>query len=688
MHRLILFFAALGVTFAMPTLAAEQKPIPTKAEMALARDWIVANLAQAKPGQAPPFSFVYDGKNSGSLLVDWHFTETTRKLDKNRTQRIQTYTDPATGLRARVVLVEYSDFPTVEWTVYLRNTGKKDTPIVENVQAADFVIRRDKSQGEFILHHALGAPAQPSDYQPIATLLGPGETKRIATAGGRPCNVEIPYFNIEYPSYAASDQSRGMIIALGWPGQWASSFERDSGEGLRVIAGQELTHFTLHPGEEVRTPLVAVQFWKGGQPTSLGETKEVLGGMKSPSVIRAQNIWRRWMIAHSLPRPGGKPLKPTISFQADDFFPNYHSNAADVLKIYEGCVRERFDIDWGWIDAGWYPCPGGWWVTGDWRYDPERYPNGIREVSDWSHKHWKKFALWMEPERVSPGQPLAREHPEWLLGGVLVNLGNPDAWKWVLDTFDRFIVESQVDSYRQDFNMDPLDCWRSNDTPDRQGITEIKYIQGLYSYWTELKKRHPNMYFDTGGRRFELETMRWAVPISKSEHGGGTSSTQCQTYGISFWLPFYGGGTGAFDTYTTRSNIAPWSAIAYDTRKTNVDFGPARRHLAECRLVGPYFWGDYYPLTPYTLAEDVWIAWQFNVPDKGTGVIQAFRRPENQDESVTLKLHQLDRNATYELSDCDSNGTTKATGADLMEKGLTIKTMKRPWAAIVTYRKT
>ena len=37
--------------------------------------------------------------------------------------------------------------------------------------------------------------------------------------------------------------------------------------------------------------------------------------------------------------------------------------------------------------------------------------------------------------------------------------------------------------------------------------------------------------------------------------------------------------------------------------------------------------GDYYPLTSYSLQPDHWIAWQFNRPETGDGVVQAFRRP-------------------------------------------------------------
>ncbi|MDP7288943.1 MAG: hypothetical protein QGH94_13220, partial [Phycisphaerae bacterium] len=64
--------------------------------------------------------------------------------------------------------------------------------------------------------------------------------------------------------------------------------------------GQELTHFKLLPGEEVRTPLIALLFWQGDW-------------------IRAQNLWRRWMMAHSMPKPGGRLPPPQFaSVQRDD----------------------------------------------------------------------------------------------------------------------------------------------------------------------------------------------------------------------------------------------------------------------------------------------------------------------------------------------------------------------------------
>ena len=59
--------------------------------------------------------------------------------------------------------------------------------------------------------------------------------------------------------------------------------------------------------------------------------------------------------------------------------------------------------------------------------------------------------------------------------------------------------------------------------------------------------------------------------------------------------------------------------------------------MADC------FYGDYYPLTPYSLSEDAWIAWQFHQPEKGEGMIQAFRRMKCPESEMRLKLRGLSR---------------------------------------------
>jgi hypothetical protein len=78
-----------------------------------------------------------------------------------------------------------------------------------------------------------------------------------------------------------------------------------------------------------------------------------------------------------------------------------------------------------------------------------------------------------------------------LLDGILLNLGHPEALRWLIEHTAKVITEQGIDLYRQDFNMDPLEHWRRADDPDRQGMTENLYVQGYLTFWGELRRRFP-----------------------------------------------------------------------------------------------------------------------------------------------------------------------------------------------------
>jgi alpha-galactosidase len=617
----------------------------------------------------PPFSFTYDGKPSAELLKAWDAKRAARKLDDARTEHTVTWTDPKTGLVLRCVAIEYLDFPTVEWTLYFKNAGAADTPILEAIQAVDARFERGGG-GEFVLHHHTGSPCAPNDYEPHATPLPPKAEKRIATSGGRPTNSDLPYFNLAGPD-------EGVIVVVGWAGQWAATFTRDQANGLRVRAGQELTHFKLHPGEEVRSPLIVLQFWKGDR-------------------IRSQNLWRRWMLAHNLPRPGGKlPPVQLAACSSHQFGEMIGANTASQKLFIDRYLEEGLKLDYWWMDAGWYWNKTGWPNTGTWEVDTNRFPGGLRPISDHAHAKGVKIIVWFEPERVTAGTWLADTHPEWILGGKgggLLNLGHPDARAWLTDHVDKTLTEQGIDLYRQDFNMDPLGHWRGNDPPDRQGITEIRHVEGYLAYWDELRRRHPNMLIDScasGGRRNDLETLRRAVPLLRSDYIMEPVGNQGHTYGIAFWMPYYGTGTGSgkLDPYLLRSVMCPHFTACFDVRRKDLPYDLLRRVMGQWRQFAPCFFGDYYPLMPYSLENTVWIGWQFDRPDLGEGVIQMFRRAESFYESARVKLQGLDPDARYALTDLDAPGETTLAGRELMEKGLAIAIKDQPGSAVIVYKR-
>lgn len=615
---------------------------------------------------SPPFSFTYNGKPSRDFLADWQTTRSTRKLDSKRLERAVTYSDPATSLSVTCTAVTYDDYPTVEWLLHFRNDGTTDTPIIENIQALDVSIERG-SKPEFVLHHFVGSVCEPRDYQPLRTVLAASEKKRITTNGGRPTNSDMPYFNIEKPG-------GGLIAVIGWAGQWAAEFQRDDAIGLRITAGQELTHFVLHPGEEVRGPLGLLQFYEG-------------------DMVRAQNIWRRWMIAHNQPRPTGKPLKPTLSFCNGNHFPQLMGSAKEEMHFLARYAEEKIAGDYWWQDAGWYQCsPDGWPKTGTWEVDRERFPKGIREVSDFARTHGTKTIVWFEPERVMPGTWLYENHPEWLLGPdgrqKLLWLGNPAARKWVTDHVSQMLTEQGIDLYRQDFNIDPLQFWRANDAPDRQGITEIRHVEGYLAYWDALIARHPGLLIDScasGGRRNDIETLRRAVPLLRSDYIFEPVGEQCHTYGISFWIPFNGTGFIDINEYLVRSVMAPEFTLGPDVRRKDLDYDTLRRLVAEWRECSDCFLGDYYPLSSYSLENDAWMAWQFDRPDLGRGIVQAFRRGASPVFGCEYKLKGLQPDGRYVLRNMDNTDETTASGQEFMDKGLKIQINQQAKAVTLTY---
>jgi alpha-galactosidase len=679
-----------AMTFCPALLAIAQSVEVTPAELADARRWAAAKLAGVpaaltdlplrEAARAPysteaPFSFVYGGQNSPELLKAWPCQRSTRELDPQRTERTAVWTDPKTGLQARCARIEYADFPTVEWVVHFKNTGTNDTPLLSDIQAVDLRLARGGS-GEFVLNHNAGDNCVPQSYAPQQLTLSPKSEHRFAPAGGRPTSVVFPYFNLEWPG-------EGLIVVIGWPGQWAAQFTRDDGSGLRVRGGQELARFTLHPGEEARTPLIAVQFWQGDR-------------------VRAQNVWRRWMLAHNLPRTSNGELPPPIFASCSGgFYPGLRTSEEGERLFIKGFTEAKVGLNYWWIDAGWYACPE-WPHVGTWEPDPIRYPQGFRPISELVHAKGMGLVVWFEPERVTPGTFLYTNNPTWLLGRdgeqKLLNLGNADARRWLTEHVDGMLTRQGIDLYRQDFNIDPLAYWRANDAPDRQGLTEMRHIEGYLAYWDELRRRHPHLLIDScasGGRRNDLETLRRAVPLLRSDYQAFDGNpayapgNQGHTYGLSSWIPYYGQGVYFSDrdfVYSARSYLSPAYGIAADVRKPGVDWDLIRRVGEQWRQVVDCMLGDFYPLMPYQLSEDLWLAWQFDLPERQKGIVQAFRRTASNYESARFKLHGLDPAKSYVVTDLDQPTAAQAlNGRELLERGLLIIAPQRPCARIITY---
>jgi len=191
------------------------------------------------------------------------------------------------------------------------------------------------------------------------------------------------------------------------------------------------------------------------------------------------------------------------------------------------------------------------------------------------------------------------------------------------------VQEEGISVYRQDFNMEPLPYWHAVDSPDRQGITEIRYIEGLYTFWDELLARNPGLIIDncaSGGRRIDLETTFRSLPLWRTDYNHGEpNGQQSHTYGVNFYLPTTSTGCLSPNTYSFRSAMTAGLCLCPTYDWLEKDQEQVCRLIEEFKRVRSFFYGDYYPLTAHNTRDDVWIGYQFHREDMKAGIFLMFR---------------------------------------------------------------
>lgn len=627
----------------------------------------------------PGFSFQYGGELSTALLPTWGLMkEQLPEKDGIVLHRV-TRTDPKTGLAVVCEIKEYTTFPVVEWSLRLKNTSQHETPVLENIQSLDI----SSWIGPFpYLNYWNGDYCQPDGYEPFRVSLAHGEAYRFAPVGGRPTDRAWPYYNIDATG-------RGLIVVVGWPGQWTARFCGLDNQGVHITAGQELTHFKLLSGEEVSTPLSVLMFYRG-------------------DLQRSQNQWRCWMHAHNLPRPNGQPLKPLLAcIGTDDGEEFTGATETNQIRYIEQFQERGIHPDVWWIDAGWYPCYNHnherkWGVTGTWEPDPERFPRGLKPVSDCATRNGADLLLWFEPERVAPGSQIDIAHPDWLLkidreGDRLLNLGNPACRQWLTDHVCRLIQDNGIQIYRQDFNFCPLEYWRKNEAEDRQGINENLHVQGYLQYWDDLLTRNPRLWIDScasGGRRNDLETMRRSVPLHYTDYGYGDHPVKLAfQHALYTWLPYFKeftlswdlGGNARFDhqvdSFSFHCAMAPMLFATLDIRRDDYDFSLAGTMITIWRRASHLLlYGDYYLHTPSHRCDEKWVVRQFDSPASGCGLIQAIRLAASPQETFTIYPHGMSPNATYVFENAETGETRDLAGEVLRRHGFSITLQARSGA--------
>ncbi len=612
-----------------------------------------------------------------------------------------TYVDDTTKMKFTLEAVLYKDFPTVDYLMWAEYTGTEgySAPLSQfNVLDSNYALSPDKG---YKLHTTTGSSALIDDFKPIEIgisksnawyTFGPGYSveKNEITPNGRSTDGGWPYFDI-------LGKDCGLMLAIGWTGQWEASFGNNKTGEISMKVYQRGLDTVLYPGEKVRSPRVVLSYFDG-------------------DAEYGHNVLRKLIVEHYTPENDDE--NRFVSPICVNFWGGTtENNVKRVISLYH-----ELGIDWDatWFDAGWYADypnlgdgretanseAGGNWSTklGWYTVNKKLFPSGsFKNISDLMHEYGSKFLLWFMIEdgcdTIADKLIFGRDSYYSTIVSeptgnrrIFLDLADEEVYQKVLAYFKSMIDEQGVDWIRIDNWVRGWSAWVQNDKEEshkidkrydtlRQGITENKHIVNYYRLWDALYAEYPDFMLDncaSGGRRLDIEMASRGVALWRTDYQSqDLEAMQGQTQWLSYWYPFsaIGNISPTTSTYPTRSLYSSSSLLRGGTaiNKDNV----TRMEKIYNELVGvrPYWYGSYYQILEPDTSKENWNAYELFREDWQKGMMVVIRRPLSAVDTIEIRYKGLEPDRTYLVHDIDDSKNENdftMTGKALMEEGVTV----------------
>ena len=351
------------------------------------------------------------------------------------------------------------------------------------------------------------------------------------------------------------------------------------------------------------------------------------------------------------------------------------------------------------VDAGWV-CPPG--KEGEWSVyngrnvpDKDRYPNGLKEISDYTRKNGMKFGLWVDIENAGRLSGLHETHPEWFsvnpfgeASSQYLDMSIPKVAEWAESELERIIKEYDLDLLRVDHNVDYTDYFgiRENEAGMAECVC-LRHVNAVYKMYERLKKKFPHVIFENcagGGGRTDLGMM-------KSFNHSWVSDCQCApssvmiTNGMTMALPpervdrlFAGMGChsyGSFDLQMRNCMLGHMSlnVVAPPNMDVNAEQMEFVRHSVELykTFIRPFLaQSKIFHHTP-ELKKNGTAVIEIASPDSKKGAIGIFALVDAKGEKV-IKAKGADLSKNYKIT-LDNEGVSfTVSGRELKTAGISI----------------
>ena len=641
----------------------------TEDETDSARTWFEEHVLFNGSG-APAFDFRLDGDLFSEHTADWDFTAAKVNAAPRGgvTERAVTATHKKSGVTLRVMGKFYEAHATMEYTVYLKNTGTENSPVISDFYALTSV--KDLIFEDPAVFCSSGSHDSAADFT-LYRVKNPEKAHVFTGTNGRPSDEYMPYFNV-------CGKDAGVVLGIGWSGQWKATLACKGDKTQFDVCQQTLKGYLL-PGEEIRSPLVSLSMYTGGNP------------------VKGFNLFRSWVLERVYPEN-----TPHMLNNMDVLFVSHTRTAQEIkndIGVYSDALLSYTDNFW--MDAGWYDgCVEGWYDgNGNWKTNAERFPKGIKEISDIAAAKGLGLLLWYEPERLVHGSALyqaGQENPQYIIDlspedkknrSILWNLADDGACAYLTKYIGASLKENGVTFYRQDFNIDPLEFWEYADANyygGRKGICENHYVSNLYKYLDGLFDAVPGLVMDncsSGGRRLDLELTHRSIPLWRTDyncavHPDSLEADQAHTYGLSFWQPVNGANVDFSSEYGARSSIFCGQLYTSDSGNSPY-FGAYDEERA--MLVK-----NFYPISFGGVKPGGVTAMQYG--DEKSGMALIYKHEKAASGDYALMFSGLDETVSYKVCDTDTpENEAVFSGAELMQSAFHVAFPTGKKAIIVRY---
>jgi alpha-galactosidase len=212
----------------------------------------------------------------------------------------------------------------------------------------------------------------------------------------------------------------------------------------------------------------------------------------------------RFVLEKLVPELPSDYVYPTLAYNLYLDAGGAHADEKSVLK--SAAMAHKLGFETFVIDALWFP------QSGEWRWDPKRFPHGSQPIGEYIHSHGMKLGLWMAyTQGASSDDPKAmsiEKHPDWFAAPPKLNpkgrinfdaqidLGSDPARNWAMEATQRAVSEYGLDYLKTDHTPIVTTC-EQNTHRHHYGV-DVSYWStlGYYAVQEALIQKFPNLILE------------------------------------------------------------------------------------------------------------------------------------------------------------------------------------------------